>query len=56
MFWSESAKSLKLLDSIRPILLPEDQSRQEEIITDIRKFFLEKGAGYLDKALDKTIG
>jgi len=47
-FWSESTKSLKLLNSLRPLIIDKNP---ETLIEKIGKFFLEEGRKSLTKSL-----
>lgn len=47
-FWSESTKSLKLLNSLRPLIIDKNP---EALIEKISKFFLEEGRKSLAKSL-----
>jgi predicted nucleotidyltransferase component of viral defense system len=51
-FWSESAKSLKLIDSIHPYLIANSEEEKRHIIADMQKYFREKGRLYLENAID----
>ena len=51
-FWSESTKSLKQLESLRPFFLQSERRKQDAVLQDIRSYFLEGGAGYLRQTLD----
>lgn len=50
-FWTESAKSLKQLETLRPYVLEADRKKQNAVLTDIRSFFLDGGASYLRQTL-----
>lgn len=45
-FWSESAKGLKLLNSLQPLVLDKHPKR---LMEQIKKFFLEEGKNFLNK-------
>ena len=51
MFWSESAKALRILDSVKPLLIGSEQS-QKKLLETIRQFFLEGSATFLKKQFD----
>ena len=50
-FWSESAKGLKNLETLRPYLLTENPEKQNDILEDIRHFCFTKGKDLLDRLL-----
>lgn len=50
-FWSESAKSIKNLDSMRVYLFETDPIKQEEFLKRVKFFFLDKGKDFLTKHL-----
>lgn len=50
-FWAESAKSLKRLDELAPYLLVTDPTKQQEVLKDLKYFFLDRGKDYLSKLL-----
>lgn len=51
-FWSESAKALKNLDSLRVYFLDTDKAKQDEMIRDVKYFFLDRGKDFLEKNLE----
>lgn len=52
LFWSESTKSLRRLDELHPYLLETDKTKQNEVLENIKNFFLDHGADFLRKKLD----
>lgn len=51
MFWSEAAKSLKNLSILRPFFLEKDPHKQEKIIQEVERYFLDRGSSYLKRHL-----
>lgn len=51
MFWSEAAKSLKILRTLQPLMVEKTKIEKENLIEKISKFFLQKGGEYLNKQL-----
>lgn len=51
-FWSESAKGLKNLASLRPYLLEEHSEKQGEILKAIDHFFFAKGKDLLTRLIE----
>ncbi len=54
LFWSESGKSLKRLDDLRPYLLESDLKQQDEFLTDVKHYFLDEGKDFLTTILEKS--
>lgn len=52
LFWSESAKSLRNLDSLRVYFLETDPAKQNELLTRIKYYFLDHGKEYLARHLE----
>lgn len=52
LFWSESTKSLKRLDELRPYLLSSENRKQDDMLLDVKNFFLDKGADFLRRTID----
>ncbi len=52
LLWSESAKSLKQLDTLRGYLLEPDAKKQDEILKRIKYFFLDHGRDFLATRLE----
>lgn len=51
MFWSEAAKSLKNLPTFKPFFLEKDPHKQEKIILEVERYFLDQGSDYLKRHL-----
>jgi len=51
LFWSESGKSLKRLEDLRPYLLESDPRKQDEFLKDVKYFFLDQGKDFLSTLL-----
>lgn len=51
MFWSEAAKSLKMLRTLQPLMVEKTKIEKEKLIKKISQFFLQKGSEYLNKQL-----
>lgn len=47
MFWSESAKSLKLLSSLKPFFTVSGKRNQDQLIDEIATFFLQNSSDFL---------
>lgn len=52
LFWSESGKSLKRLEDLRPYLLESDPNKQNEFLQDMKHFFLDQGKDFLTTLLE----
>lgn len=46
-FWSESAKSLKLIDSVHPYLIANSEEEKHQMMSDIQEFFRVCGRSYV---------
>ena len=51
MFWSESAKSLKLLDTLSPLYIQKTDAEKKKLKEDISEFFLNTGSDFLEKQI-----
>ena len=51
LFWSESAKSLKRLESLGPYLLETNPIKQDAFLKDVKYFFLDRGKDFLTRQL-----
>lgn len=51
-FWTESTKTLKNLDGLVPYLLIADPVKQQELLKEIKYFFLDQGKDFLSTLLD----
>lgn len=51
MFWSESTKSFKKMDSLEPYLLIKDDMTKKKQINKIQDYFLCQGKSYLENQL-----
>lgn len=51
MFWSESTKSFKKMDSLEPYLLIKDNSAKKKLLNKIQNYFLSQGSSFLDNQL-----
>ena len=52
LFWSESGKSFKRLEDVRPYLLESDLKKQDEFLKDVKNFFLDQGKDFLSALLE----
>lgn len=52
LFWSESGKSLKRLEDLRPYLLEFNPKKQDAFLQDVKHFFLDHGKDFLSTLLD----
>lgn len=46
LFWSESAKGLKELETLKPYLLEQDEQKQDALVQEIKYFFLDHGKNF----------
>lgn len=53
-FWSESTKSLKQFDSLKPYLLETNTQKQEEFLRKVTYFFLDHGKDFLTEKLGEV--
>jgi len=51
MFWSESTKGLKQLETLGPYLLETSSQKQEEFLQKVRYFFMDRGRDFLSRSL-----
>lgn len=52
MFWSESTKSLTLLNNLQPLFLGKTKKDKDALIEKISQFFLQKGSDFLRNRLE----
>lgn len=52
LFWSEAGKSLARLEELRPYLLESDLQKQDELLRDVKYFFLDRGRDFLASILE----
>lgn len=51
LFWSEAGKSLQRLEELRPYLLESDPKQQDQVLDDLKYYFLDRGRDFLTRTL-----